>query len=51
MAYPQPRSMNASLAKGVREGAEYDPTPNRDGAVSAPTAIEFRAYRRSYGVR
>lgn len=43
MAYAENRNMNAELLKGIREGGNYDPTPNRGGMVSAPTAPLVRA--------
>lgn len=43
MAYPESRSLNGELGKGMREGGTYDDTPNRGGAaVSAPTAQLIR---------
>lgn len=43
MAYAENRGMNTELQKGIREGGTYDDTPNRGGAVSAPTAPLIRA--------
>ena len=52
MSYPTPRSLNAELRMGTRDGSAYSDTPNRGGLDrSEPAGMQFKTYRRLYGVR